>query len=128
MIGPKAEKEELLLSITKNCETLIKQFHTKPEESSEFKLSQSRQTFHFNPLLSIESSWMLGLTSLEVYSSNFNITEENNKFALYTDNFDEFPFFEPKDELDEILNIQILHHIIYNMRNYDRILFKLKGN
>ena len=26
---------------------------------------------------------MIGVTSLEVYNSNFNITEENNKFRLY---------------------------------------------
>ena len=26
---------------------------------------------------------MVGLTSLEVYKSDFNITEENNKFKLY---------------------------------------------
>ena len=30
MIRPKNETENLLLSITKNCETLIKQTHRKP--------------------------------------------------------------------------------------------------
>ena len=30
MIRPKNETEELFLSITKNCETLIQQTHTKP--------------------------------------------------------------------------------------------------
>ena len=44
-----------------------------------------RKTFHFNPHISIEGTGMDGLTSLEVYKSNFNITEENNKFELYTD-------------------------------------------
>ena len=47
---------------------------------------------------------MLSLTSLEVYNSIFNITEENN-FELYTDIFDEFSFEELKDELEEILNV-----------------------
>ena len=56
----------------------------------EFKLTKSRKTFHSKPLISIERSWMLGLISLEVYKSNFNITEENNKFELHTENFDEF--------------------------------------
>ena len=46
-------------------------------------LTKSRETFHFNPLLSIEGSWMVGLVSLEVYNSFFNITEENNKFKVY---------------------------------------------
>ena len=48
---------------------------------------------------------MLGLESLEVYNSIFNITEENNKFELYTDSFDESSFEELKDELEEILSI-----------------------
>ena len=48
---------------------------------------------------------MLGLASLEVYNSFFNITEENNKFELHTDTFVEFSFEELKDELQEILKI-----------------------
>ena len=33
MIRPKTQTEDLLLSITKNCETLIDQTHRKAEES-----------------------------------------------------------------------------------------------
>ena len=29
----------------------------------------------------------------------------NNKFELHTDTFDEFPFEQSKDELEEILNV-----------------------
>ena len=47
---------------------------------------------------------MIGLICLEVYNSIFNITEENNKFELYTYNFDEFSLEELKIELDEILS------------------------
>ena len=43
--------------------------------------------------------------SLEVYNSNFNISEENNKFELYTDTFDKFLFTEIKDEIEETPNI-----------------------
>ena len=71
----------------------------------EFKLSQPRETFDFNSPIQIERDWMLGLTSLDLYNSIFIITEENNKFELYTDNFDKFSFEELKDELEEILNI-----------------------
>ena len=49
MIRPRNETEELLLSITKNCEILIKQTHRKPEETLEFKMIKPRETFHFNP-------------------------------------------------------------------------------
>ena len=105
MIRPKNETEDLLLSITKNCEKLLDQTHRKPEETLEFKLPKSKETFHFNPPIQIKGNWMLGLIDLEVYNSIFNITKENNKFELYTDTFDEFSFLELKDELEEFFNI-----------------------
>ena len=105
MIRPKNQTEDLLLSITKNCETLIEQTHRKPEETLEFKMVKSRETFHFKTPIHVEGDWMIGLVDLEVYNSIFNITKENNKFELYTDTFDEFSFLELKDELEEILNI-----------------------
>ena len=82
MIRPKNETEDLLLSIAKNCETLIHQTHTKLEETLKFKLIKPRETFHFNPPILIEGSWMIGLTILEVHNSIFNLTEQN-KFELY---------------------------------------------
>ena len=48
---------------------------------------------------------MIGLISLEIYNSIFNINQEDNKFELYTDTFDKFSFTELKDELEEILDI-----------------------
>ena len=83
MIKPKNETEGLLLSITKNCETIIEQTHTKPQETLEFKMIKPRQTFHFNPPILIKGDWMLGLVDLEVYNSIFHVTEQNNKFELY---------------------------------------------
>ena len=105
MIRPKNETENLLLSITKNCQTLIKQTHRKAEETLEFKMIKQRETFHFKPPNSMIGEWMLGLTDLEVYNSIFNITEENNKFEIYRDMSDKFGFLELKDELEEILDI-----------------------
>ena len=83
MIQPKNETEDLLISITKNYETLIEQTHRKAEETLEFKLTKSRETFNFNPPVEVKEDWMIGLTSLEVYNSTFNITEENNKLKLH---------------------------------------------
>ena len=77
------ETEDLLLSITKKCETLIEQTHRKTEKTLEFRMAKPRKTILFNPPISFEGSWMIGLTSLEVYNSTFNITEENNKIGLY---------------------------------------------
>ena len=107
MIRPKNETEDLLLSITKNCETLIEQTHTRSQETLEFKLIKTRKTFHLKPPIQNKGDWMLGLTSLEVYNSIFNITEEHKKFELYTDTFDEFSFEELKNELEELLNISV---------------------
>ena len=83
MIRPKTQTEDLLLSITKNCETLVEQTHRKPEETLELKMIKPRETFHFNPPIQVKGDWMIGLNDLEVYNSIFNITEENNKFELY---------------------------------------------
>ena len=83
MIRPKTQTEDLLLSITKNCKTLIEQTHTKLQETLEFKMIKPRETFHFKPPIQVKGDWMIGLRDLEVYNSIFNITEENNKFELY---------------------------------------------
>ena len=108
MIRPKNETENLLLSITKNCETLIEQTHRKAEETLEFKMVKPRETFHFKPPFQIKGDWMIGLTDLEVYNSIFIITEENNKFELY-----KFPdekaggvtYTKVRDEIEEDLDI-----------------------
>ena len=48
-----------------------------------FKVTESRETFHFKPPIQIEGSWMIGLTSVEVYTSIFELTEEYNKLKVY---------------------------------------------
>ena len=109
MIHPKNETEDLLLSITKNCETLIDQTHKKAEETLKFKMIKPKETFHFNPSIQVKENWMLGLIDLEVYNSIFNITEENNKFELY-----EFPdekrggisYTKVRDEIEKDLDIE----------------------
>ena len=103
MVRPRKKTDDLLLSITTNCEMLFKHTHRKAEETLEVKLTKPRKTFHFNPPILIEGSWMLGLTSLEVYNSIFNITQ-NIKFELYTDKFDEFSFTKLKGAV-EIVNV-----------------------
>ena len=108
MIRPKNQTEDLLLSITKNCETLVEQTHTNPQATLEFKMIKPRETFHFKPPLQVKGDWMIGLVDLEVYNSIFNITEENNKFELY-----KFPdekaggvtYEKVRDEIEKDLDI-----------------------
>ena len=83
MIRPKNKTEDLLLSKTQNCETLIEQTHRKAEETLEFKMIKPRETFHFKPLIQVKGDWLIGFTDLEDYKSIFDITEENNKLQLY---------------------------------------------
>ena len=109
MIQPKNETEDLLLSITKNFETLIQQTHTKPQETLEFKMTKPRETFHFKPPIQVKDDWMIGLTDLEVYNSIFNITEENNKFELYKipdDKIGGITYEKVRDGIEKDLDIE----------------------
>ena len=95
-----------MLSITKNCETLFIQTQTEPQETLKIRSTQSGETFSFKPFtnLGLEAEWMIGLTSLEVYKSVFNITEENNKFELYIYLVDDvFSNTQLKNNVAEIL-------------------------
>ena len=108
MIRPKNETEDLLLSITKNCETSIDQTHRKAEETLEFKMIRSKQTFHFKPQIQVKGDWMIGLVDLEVYNSIFNITEENNRFELYIfpdDKAGGVTYEKVRDEIEKDLGI-----------------------
>ena len=118
MIHLKNESGNLLLSITKNWYTLIEQTHRKAEETLEFKMNKSRETFHFKPSIQVKGDWMIGLVGLGLYNSIFNITEENNKFELY-----KFPvekaggisYIKIRDEIEETWVFQIVRPRIYKM-------------
>ena len=75
---------ELLLLIKKHTQTLIEQTKTKPQETLEIKMIQSKQTFWFNPLIKLleEDKWLLAVSSFECTNSVFNITDENNSFSI----------------------------------------------
>ena len=69
-------------------------------------MTKPRTIYHFKPPNPVQGSWMIGLISLEVYSSIFNITEENNNFELYTGYLeDEFSYTQLKDKVAEILGL-----------------------
>ena len=111
IIRPKIETDDSLLSITKNCETLIEPTHRKAEKTLEFKMNKSKETFLFKPPIQVKGDWMIGLTDLEVYNSIFNITEENNKFELY--NFPDekaggITYEKVRDEIEKDLGIEDL--------------------
>ena len=83
MKRPENEKEDLILSVTKKCETRIEQTHRKAEETLEYKKMKPRESLHFNPYIQIKGDWMIRLTDLEAHNSIFNINTTKNKFKLY---------------------------------------------
>ena len=56
MIQPKNETENFLLSITKNCETLVEQTHRKPEETPNSKCSNQEKHFILNHRFTLEEA------------------------------------------------------------------------
>ena len=63
---------------------MIEQTKTKPQETLEFKMIRSKQTFSFNPPINLveEGKWLLGVSLLGCTKSVFNITNENNSFSI----------------------------------------------
>ena len=83
-IRPKNETEDFLFSITKNYETRAKKTIGKQKKHQNSSLPHQKETLRFKPLILIEGSWMLGLTSLKVYNSIFNLKITNLNFIQIT--------------------------------------------
>ena len=56
----------------------------KTQETLEFKMIRSKQTFSFNPPINLveEGKWLIGVTLFDCTNSVFNITNENNLFSI----------------------------------------------
>ena len=87
---------ELLLLIKKHTDTLIEQTQTKLQETLEFKMIRSKQTFSFNPPINLvaEDKWLLAVSLFDCRNSVFNISDENNSFSItipghWQNNFEE---------------------------------------
>ena len=76
------KKESLLLSIAKSNQEIVGNTHSKPQETLEFKMNKQKESFSFDVLLILNEKWMMGVTSLEVYNTVYNITEKNNKLEI----------------------------------------------
>ena len=60
----------------------------------EFKLTQPKEKHSFRPAINLDlnANWMIRLTSLHLYNSFSNITDENNNFEFATDFLTSFLF------------------------------------
>ena len=72
------KKESLLLSIAKSNQEIVENTHSKPQETLEFKMNKQKESCSFDVPLELPEQWMMGVTSLEVYNSVYNITNKNN--------------------------------------------------
>ena len=74
------------MSIAKSNLDIVEYTLSKPQETLEFKMNKQKEYFSFDIPLELPEQWMMGVTSLEVYNTVYNITEKNNKFKLlYTE-------------------------------------------
>ena len=76
------KQECLLLSIAKSNQEIVENTHSKPQENLEFKMNKQKQSFSFDIPLELPEKWMMGVTSLEVYNSVYNITNKNNSVQI----------------------------------------------
>ena len=76
------KKESLLLSIAKSNQEIVENTHSKPQATLEFELTKQKESFSFDVPLDLPEQWMMGVTSLQVYNTVYNITEKNNKFKI----------------------------------------------
>ena len=77
------KKESLLLSIAKSNLDIVEKTLSKPQETLEFKMNKQKESFSFDIPLELPEQWMMGVTSLEVYNTVYNITEKNNKIKIF---------------------------------------------
>ena len=104
------KKQSLLLSIAKSNQEIVENTHSKPQETLEFKMNKQKESFSFDIPLDLPEQWMMGVTSLEVYNTVYNITEKNNKFKILL-----------KDEQLKSLNVdtQLVMNVEYLYRISD---------
>ena len=110
---------ELLLLIKKHTDTLIQQTKTKPQETLEFKMVQSKQTFSFNPSINLfeEGKWLLAVSLFDCTNSVFNITNENNSFSIIIPGHYQNKSAEKAiDELNSLLELKSLELHVKEVR------------
>ena len=128
------KKESLLLSIAKSNLDIVENTLSKPQETLEFKMTKQKETFSFDIPLDLPEQWMMGVTSLEVYNTIYNITEKNNKPEFFTteQNLKEYKFateFIPKiknlyetsdiEEIKKLINDVKIKKVVFPNNYYD---------
>ena len=105
------KKESLLLSIAKSNLDIVENTLSKPQETLEFKMNKRKESFSFDIPLDLPEQWMMGVTSLEVYNTVYNITEKNNKLKILL----------RKDQLDSLgFDTELVKKVEYLYKTSDK--------
>ena len=105
------KKESLLLSIAKSNQEIVENTHSKPQETLEFKMTKQKESFSFDVPLLLPERWMMGVTSLEVYNTVYNITEKNNKLEIL---LTKQHLEEHRVDTELVSNIHLLYETSYD--------------
>ena len=99
------KKESLLLSFAKSNLDIVENTLSKPQETLEFKMNKQKASFSFDIPLQLPEKWMMGVTSLEVYNTVYNITKKNNilKHFITEQNLKEYKL--PTEFIPKIKNL-----------------------
>ena len=76
------KQESLLSSFAKSNQKTVENTHFKPQETLEFKMTKQKGSFSIEVPLILNEKWIMGVTSLEVYNTVYNITNSNNKLEI----------------------------------------------
>ena len=77
------KKEILLLEMAKSNREIAQNTKIKQQETLEFKMNTNSKYFKFDESLILErGEWQMGVISLEVYNSVYNITSKNNTLTF----------------------------------------------
>ena len=112
------KKESLLLSIAKSNQEIVENTHSKPQETLEFKMNKQKESFSFDVPLELPEQWMMGVTSLEVYNSVYNITNKNNSFQIQLTD-------EQLDGIDTKLAMNIEYFHKTNQPDFNKTVYGL---
>ena len=77
------KKESLLLSIAKSNLHFLENTLSKSQETLDFKMNKQIESFSFDVPLELPEKWMVGVSSLDVYTTVFNNTEKKNKSKIF---------------------------------------------
>ena len=95
---PDNKEQSLLLNLAKSNLDIAQNTLSKPQETLEFKMKKQKQIFAFDTPINIPDNWMMGVTSLEVYNTVYNITERNNKFQILLDEEEAFEILHTRQK------------------------------